>query len=642
MRFLGAFLVLLGAAAFGQTVPTCNGRPATIVVTTPGIINGTNGDDVIVGSSGDDQIFGGAGNDIICGGGGNDQITGGQGSDMLFGEAGNDTFFWNPGDGSDLIEGGAETDSLVMTGANINEQIGMSANAGRLRLTRDIASVLLDAGGLERVTIAVRGGSDSITVASLAGIGLQQVALELEGTPGTKTPDGMADSIFVFATTANDQITLTGSAGAINIAGPGPAGTAPTIQVRNPDPTLDTLAVYGMEGNDRIDAQGTAAGILKLTLEGGPGADTLRGSAGADTLVGGDDDDTFEWPLGTPADLIAGDGGTDTLIVIGTSSADSLFIAAAPLEAQIQNGADGVTFSAGVEQVVFQARGGQDQATVNTLAASTLQKVTIDLRPSPTSTTGDSAADTITVIGTSNADGVTISGSAGNAMIGGMVPVVMLQGAEFTRDTLTVNGGAGDDVINAVGLAPDSIKLAVRGGQGMDSLTGGAGDDVFLWFPGDGSDTIDGGPGTDALQISGANIGENVTFSASGTRFRFTRDVGAVALDVSAVERVSFAAMGGADTISFTDLSTTEVRQVSVDLAVPGTPTGDAQADTIAITAPAPSAITTSMGTGTWTFTWSPVKISVTGVEAAIDRIIMMTATGSGPIISATPTAAGQ
>src|SRR5580765_2851804 len=127
-----------------------------------------------------------------------------------------------------------------MTGANINEQIGMSVNAGRLRLTRDIGAVVLDAGGLERVTIAARGGSDSITVASLAGIGLQQVTLELEGAPGSKTPDGVADAIFVFGTTADDQITLTGSAGAINIAGLGPAGTAPTIQVLNPDPTLDT------------------------------------------------------------------------------------------------------------------------------------------------------------------------------------------------------------------------------------------------------------------------------------------------------------------------------------------------------------------------------------------------------------------
>src|ERR1044072_4018772 len=91
--------ILFGAmavapAVFAQSVPTCNGLPATIVALTPGGINGTNGDDVIVGTSGDDKIFGFAGNDTICSGGGNDQITGGQGNDTLFGEGGNDTFFW--------------------------------------------------------------------------------------------------------------------------------------------------------------------------------------------------------------------------------------------------------------------------------------------------------------------------------------------------------------------------------------------------------------------------------------------------------------------------------------------------------------------------------------------------------------------
>ncbi len=111
--FFAGLTAFVAPALFGQ-VPTCNGRPATIVATTPGVIKGTPGDDVIVGSSGDDKIFGFGGNDTICGGGGNDQITGGQGNDTLFGEAGNDTFFWSPGDGSDRIEGSTGTDALVM------------------------------------------------------------------------------------------------------------------------------------------------------------------------------------------------------------------------------------------------------------------------------------------------------------------------------------------------------------------------------------------------------------------------------------------------------------------------------------------------------------------------------------------------
>jgi hypothetical protein len=200
-----------------------------------------------------------------------------------------------------------------------------------------------------------------------------------------------------------------------------------------------------------------------------------------------------------------------------------------------------------------------------------------------------------------------------------------------------VNAGAGDDVINAAALAADAIRLSVRGGQGMDAITGGSGDDTFVWAPGDTSDTIDGGPGNDMLQISGANIGENISFSANGPRLRFTRDIAAVALDVAAVERVSFAALGGADTISFTDLSATAVRQISVDLASPNGG-GDAIQDTVAITAPANALIVSSVGATTWTFSWSPVRIAVTNVEPAVDRMLLQTALGSGPMITVADT----
>ena len=123
-----ALALLLAPVLYGQTAPTCNGLPATIVATAPGQIIGTAGDDVIVGTAGADQIFGGLGKDTICGGGGNDQISGGDGDDTLFGEAGNDTFIWNPGDDNDTIEGGSESDTLQFNGANVGETFDLSAN----------------------------------------------------------------------------------------------------------------------------------------------------------------------------------------------------------------------------------------------------------------------------------------------------------------------------------------------------------------------------------------------------------------------------------------------------------------------------------------------------------------------------------
>ena len=59
----------------------------------------------IDGGAGNDAITGGDGNDVLIGGDGNDVITGGRGNDTALLGAGNDTFVWNPGDGSDVVEG---------------------------------------------------------------------------------------------------------------------------------------------------------------------------------------------------------------------------------------------------------------------------------------------------------------------------------------------------------------------------------------------------------------------------------------------------------------------------------------------------------------------------------------------------------
>ena len=45
--------------------------------------------------------------------------------------AGDDTFVWNPGDGSDTVEGQDGTDTMLFNGANINEKIDLSANGSR-------------------------------------------------------------------------------------------------------------------------------------------------------------------------------------------------------------------------------------------------------------------------------------------------------------------------------------------------------------------------------------------------------------------------------------------------------------------------------------------------------------------------------
>src|SRR5437762_13881553 len=104
--------------------------------------------------------------------------------------AGDDTFIWNPGDGSDIVEGQAGFDTLQFNGANIAEKIDLSANGGRLRLTRDVANITMDTDGVETVNITARGGADLITVNNLSNTDVTQVNIDLSGTPGTGIGDG--------------------------------------------------------------------------------------------------------------------------------------------------------------------------------------------------------------------------------------------------------------------------------------------------------------------------------------------------------------------------------------------------------------------------------------------------------------------
>ena len=85
------------------------------------VLHANGGDDVITasnglaslisltldGGDGNDTITGGDGADTLIGGDGNDVVTGGRGNDVASLGAGDDTFVWNPGDGSDTVEGGS-------------------------------------------------------------------------------------------------------------------------------------------------------------------------------------------------------------------------------------------------------------------------------------------------------------------------------------------------------------------------------------------------------------------------------------------------------------------------------------------------------------------------------------------------------
>ena len=127
-------------------------------VTTSGGTLPTDAADIIDAGGGNDIIDGGGGDDIIVAGGGNDVVIGGRGNDVALLGNGNDTFIWNPGDGSDMVEGQGGFDTLMFNGANVGENIDISANGSRVRFTRDVGDVTMDLNGIERIQFNALGG----------------------------------------------------------------------------------------------------------------------------------------------------------------------------------------------------------------------------------------------------------------------------------------------------------------------------------------------------------------------------------------------------------------------------------------------------------------------------------------------------
>ncbi len=186
-------------------------------------------------------------------------------------------------------------------------------------------------------------------------------------------------------------------------------------------------------------------------------------------------------------------------------------------------------------------------------------------------------------------------------------------------------GGAGDDFI-AGGAGNDTMfggdgNDFVDGDQGADVAFLGAGNDVFRWDQGDGSDNVEGGSGFDELLFNGFGNPENFTFSADGDHALFTRTQGNIVMDLDGVEKVTVNALGGADTININDPTGTDVTEFNINLGLGGA--GDNAADSINIFDDADLTVIDN-GNGNLTILGlSGATVHVTGFEAANDQLVI-------------------
>jgi Ca2+-binding RTX toxin-like protein len=433
----------------------------------------------VFGRAGDDGISLNASNGTLpaarlFGGADNDTLAGGLGTDQLFGQGGNDTLLGKGG--VDVLFGGSDNDTL--TGGDANDRVfGDSGDDRMVWNPGDDTDV--DEGADGNDTVEVNGGN-----------GREQLTATANGTR-----------------VRFDRVT------------PAPF----SIDIG----TSETLAVNANGGDDGFAATGNLAALIKLTVDGGTGNDALHGGNGADVLLGGAGndfvdgnqgndvaqlgagDDAFQWDPGDGSDTVEGQDGIDGMAFNGNAANEHTDVSANGPRVRFVRDLGNITMDLdGVELIAAKTLGGSDNLVVNDLAGTDVINVIADLAGA--SGGDDGEADNVVVNATSGDDAAGVIGAGTNAQVSGLSALVSVSGGTPT-DRLTVNALAGNDVVDASGVAVGSLLLTLDGGEGDDILIGGDGDDVLLG--GGGDDVVIGGPGNDTID---GELGDNIVIDGLG------------------------------------------------------------------------------------------------------------------------------
>lgn len=549
-------LLLLPMSAPASAAETCEGRAATIVGTIDADdLVGTSGPDVIVGLSGDDTIHGLGGDDLICPGLGTDTVAGG---------SGRDTFVWNPGDGSDLLDGNGDRDVLHFGASNVSEHVTLSDDGGTLELFRDVASVQLRLPSVEDVELRMLGGADTVTAPVLGGTALQHLAVDLAGSVSSE--DGSADTVLFTGTPAADAVTGRWGADSLDWTADGvehqvlhalsatESGTPDSVRLDLGGDSGDSFTATGSADPETFTVTGASPSVLvqqsarlpfqvdgadATTVLAGGGADsltatgalagltvlTMNGGGGPDLVVGGNGDDQ-----------LSGGGGAD--VVRGGQGADTV---------DLGPGADAFTWSPGDSSDTADGAGGAD--TLLFQGANIAENLTLDRLGDGARLTRNVAAVTLTmrqveslvVKALGGADVATVSNLRGTGLSSVLVDLAgTLDGTagDGAADVLHVQGTPGPDQLTLAGDSDTTTVGGLGAPVGFDHLE--AGDQV----------TVDGLAGTDTMTASGTSGDDQLEAWADLGGVPAVQLLPAVpAVSLPSFERITLLALGGDDTV---------------------------------------------------------------------------------------------
>jgi Ca2+-binding RTX toxin-like protein len=284
----GSLVITLDDAGHTVDLALSAGNPNILLVTTDRrdvqafdrtqftqiFVTGGQGDDTVTigngfadeqvtvdGGAGNDTITSGDGNDLLLGGSGNDTITGGKGKDVALLGSGSDSFIWNPGDGSDTVDGQRGFDTMVFNGAAAAEHMTVSANGSQSVLTRDVGTITMNMNSIEGLDLNTLGGADLVEVGDLTGTGLAHVNVGLEGPDGIR--DGAADEVVVSGTEGNDHIKV----GIADGGGATVRGLHPSVNITGADPSLDRLQINALGGRDKANVDANEFKVIQVSVD---------------------------------------------------------------------------------------------------------------------------------------------------------------------------------------------------------------------------------------------------------------------------------------------------------------------------------------------------------------------------------------
>ncbi|TKD50761.1 peroxidase family protein [Sphingomonas baiyangensis] len=420
-------------------------------------IAGTGLGNRLDGGSGGDTLRGLNGDDHLIGGLGDDTLEGGMGTDTIEGGAGNDVIRWFIGDGADSVDGGADTDRVDILGSNLAQTVNVVFDGTRITHVAggsyaDVESFTLDMGtGMDTLTYTTSadltidlGAGAATGFASVAGVehvrtgSGDDIIRTHAGASNVFAGDG-EDAVIVAVDNVVEQFQGEGGTDTIDYS----AYTA-ALRIMLPGGVVmgsgSTAATSDVIGGFENAIGGQGADVLT----GDGGANVLDGGGGSDRILAGGGDDTVRQSAGQAGrDFVDGGAGTDTYVLTGDASAEAFVIYARA--AAITAGF--VPVNASVEIVIV--RNGNVIAELDNIEEIVVDTVEVSANDGNGVPNG----------GTSGGDTISVAGDFA---------------APFTSldySTITVNGGAGTDVVDISALASDH-RIVFNNVEGGDSLVG--------------------------------------------------------------------------------------------------------------------------------------------------------------------------